>query len=146
MRVRLFGWLVFGLVLGSLLGIAFGKHDPRAPLIVGAVGGVLGLVGFCAVSTISRVWKVDASRTNYLAILGSLLGGVCGGCMGASRRFGKLVIAIFNPDLPERDFGTFFGATGGVVLGALVGACLVSAAESLFKRPKNKHEEAEETS
>ena len=66
--------------------------------------------------------------------------------MGASRRFGKLVIAIFNPDLPERDFGTFFGATGGVVLGALVGACLVSAAESLFRRPKNKHEEAEETS
>jgi len=146
MKVRLFEWLVFGLVLGSLLGIAFGKYDPRAPLIVGAVGGVLGIVGFCAVSAVSRVWKVDASRTNYFAILGSLLGGVCGGGIGAFSRFGKLVIAIFNPDLPERDFGTFFGATGGVVLGALMGACLASAVAPLFRRPKTKHEEPEETS
>ncbi len=141
MNVRLFGWLAFGLVLGSLLGISFGKGDPRTPLVVGAVGGVLGLVGFCAVSAVSRAWKIDASRTNYLAILGALLGAICGGVIGTLSRFGRLMIAIFNPDLPERDFGTFFGATGGIVLGALLGACLVSAAAPLFRRPKTKREE-----
>jgi hypothetical protein len=146
MNMRLFGWLAFGLVLGSLLGIAFGKGDPRAPLFVGAVGGVLGLVGFCAVSSVSRAWKIDAPRTNYLAILGALLGAICGGVIGAFSRFGRLMIAIFNPDLPERDFGTFFGVTGGIVLGALLGAYLVSAVAPLFRRPKIKTEETEETS
>jgi hypothetical protein len=84
------------------LGIAFGKGDPRAPLFVGAVGALLGLVGFFAVSAAHRACKIDASKTNYLAILGALLGAICGGVIGALSVFGRLVISIFNPDCQWR--------------------------------------------
>ena len=141
MNIRFLPWLTFGLLLGLLLGIAFGKGDPRAPLFVGAFGGLLGIVGFCAVSAVHKAWKIDASKTNYLAIPGALLGAICGGVIGALGGFGRLMISIFNPDLPERDFRVFFGATGGIILGALFGACLVSAVAPLFRSRKTRHEE-----
>ncbi len=136
MNVRFLPWLTFGVLLGLLLGIVSGKGDPRAPLFVGAVGAVLGLVGFFAVSALHSALKIDASKTNFFAILGALLGAICGGVVGALSDFGRLMISIFNPDLPEQDFRVFFGATGGVVLGALFGACLVSAIAPLFSRRK----------
>ena len=141
MNVRFLSWLTFGLLLGALLGFAFGKGDSRAPLLLGALGALLGLVGFAAVSAVHRTWKVDASATNYLAILGALLGAIVGGVIGALSDFGGLMISIFNQDLPERDFGAFFGATGGIVLGALSGACLVSAIAPLFRRRTTRHRE-----
>ena len=141
MNIRFLPWLTLGVLLGVLLGIAFGKGDPRAPLFVGAVGALLGFVGFFAVSAVHRAWKIDASKTNYLAIVGALLGALCGGVIGALSGLGRLMISVFNPDLPERDFGAFFGAIGGVVLGALFGACLVSAIAPLLRRRKPPHEE-----
>ncbi|MCH2202237.1 MAG: hypothetical protein MK102_09715 [Fuerstiella sp.] len=141
MNGRLFPWLTFGVLLGSLLGMAFGKGDPRAPLFVGAVGALLGLVGFMAVSATHKAWKIDASKTNNLAILGALLGAICGGVIGALSSFGRLMISIFNPSLPERDFQTLFGAIGGTFLGALFGACFVSAIAPFFRRRKTRHEE-----
>jgi len=141
MNVRFLSWLTFGLLLGALLGIAFGKGDLRSPLVLGALGGLLGLVGFAAISAVHRTWKVDASTTDYLAILGALLGAICGGVIGALSGFGGLMISIFNQDLPERDFGAFFGATGGIILGALSGACLVSAIAPLFRRRTAPHRE-----
>ncbi len=141
MNVRFLPWLTFGVLLGVLLGIAFGKGDARAPLFIGAVGAVLGLVGCSAVSAVHRAWKIDASETNERAIAGALLGAICGGVIGALSSFGKLMISIFNPDLPERDFQAFFGATGGIVLGALFGACLVSAIAPLLSRRRPRHGE-----
>ncbi len=134
MNVRSLPWLAFGLLLGSLLGIAFGKGDPRAPLFLGAIGGLLGFFGYAGVSAVHRTWKIDASKTDYLAILGALLGSICGSVIGAISGFGRLMISTFNPDLPERDFAASFGAIGGLVLGALSGACLVSAIGPLLRR------------
>ena len=137
MNIRLLPWLTFGVLLSLLLGLAFGKgfaRDPRAWVFMGAIGVLLGLVGFFAVSAAHRAWKIDDSKTNTLAVIGALLGAICGGVIGARLSvFRRLMISIFNPDIPERDVGTFFGATGGVVLGALFGACLVSGIALLFR-------------
>ena len=62
--------------------------------------------------------KRDAQPTNISAILGSLVGLFLGCFIGVRLEFGRVMISIFNPDLPERDFGTLFGAIGGGLLGA----------------------------
>ena len=142
MNVRSLPWLTLGMLTGILLGFQIHKGDAQAPLILGAVGTLLGLVGFSVVSAAHRAWKIDASTTNYVPILGAMLGAICGGLVGALSGFGRLMISIFNSDLPERDFRTFFGAIGGVFLGALLGACLVSAIPSLLRRRKTRHEDA----
>jgi hypothetical protein len=134
MKLRYLTWLIFGTLVGAVLGVAFGKGDPRAPLFVGVFGALLGFLGFLAVSAISRAWKIDVSKTNYLAIFGGLLGAIGGGVIGALGGFGRLMISIFNPDLPERDWGAFFGATGGIFLGAFTGACLVSVIAIFIRR------------
>lgn len=141
MNLQFLPWLTFGALLGVLLGFQFGKGDSQAPLIVGAVGALLGLVGFSAVSAVHRAWKIDASKTDHLAIVGALLGAICGGVIGALSGFGRLMISIFNPDLMERDWGAFFGATGGIVLGAFFGACLASAIAPLLRRRRRRHAE-----
>jgi len=38
--------------------------------------------------------------------------------VGARSGFGRVMISIFNPELPEQDFGALFGAVGGGILGA----------------------------
>ena len=113
MNVQFLTWLTFGTVLGVLLGFQFGKGDPQAPLIVSAVGALFGLVGFYIVSAVHRAWKIDPSKTDNLAIIGALLGAICGGVIGVLSGFGRLMISILNPDLLERDFGASFGAYGG---------------------------------
>ena len=141
MNIKVLPWLIVGVLLSLLLGLAFGKgfaRDPRAWAFMGALGALLGLVGGFAVSGAHRAWKIDDSTTNYPAILGALLGGLCGGVTGARLSvFRRLMISLFNPGIPERDVGTFFGATGGVVLGALFGACLVSGIALLFRRRRS---------
>ena len=126
-------WIVGGVLLGSILGIAFGKGDPKAPLFVGGVGGLLGMVGFFAAVAGHRLGKVDTSKTNHFAILGAALGAVCGGVIGTLCGLGRMMILIFNPDLPERDVGVFFGAIGGVILGAFFGACFVATFVALCR-------------
>lgn len=142
MNLRFLPWLTFGVLVGALLGVQFGKGDSEAPFIVGAVGALLGLVGFAAVSAVHRAWKTDTSQTDYLAIIGALLGAIGGGVIGAISGFGRLMIAVFNPDLPESDWGAFFGAAGGIVLGAFFGACLVSAVGPLLRRGRPPHGES----
>lgn len=59
-----------------------------------------------------------AHATNFSALAGAFTGLIFGGFFGAFSGFGRIVIAILNPELPERDFGRSFGATGGGLLGA----------------------------
>lgn len=139
MNVHFLPWLTLETLLGALLGFQFGKGDLQAPLIVGAVGALLGLVGFSAVAVVHRAWKIDACVTDHLAIVGALLGAICGGVIGALSGLGGPLISIFNPDLPERDVGTFFDASGGIVLGAFFGACLVSAIAPFLRRRRLRH-------
>ena len=144
MNVQFLTWLTFGTVLGVLLGFQFGKGDPQAPLIVGAVGALFGLVGFYIVSAVHRAWKIDPSKTDNLAIIGALLGAICGGVIGVLSGFGRLMISILNPDLLERDFGASFGAYGGIFLGACFGACLASSLTPLLRHRRRRHTETAE--
>ena len=115
-------WLVFGLLLGAMLGIATGKGDPKAPIILGAIGAGVSAVGFAVVLVAHKASGIDTATTNYLALFGSLFGAVCGGFLGAITALGSMMIALFNPDLPAKDFQALFGAIGGIVLGAIAGA------------------------
>ena len=132
MNVRLLAWLTFGVLLGLFAGDVFGKGVLRAPFIFGTLGALIGLVGFFAVSAIHRALKLDIPRTNYPAILGAVFGGI----IVAISSLGRLMISIFNPDLLEWEFETFFSATGGAILGGLFGACLAAAIGAFFSRAK----------
>lgn len=115
-------WLVFGILLGAMLGVAVGKGDPTAPIIVGAIGAGVSAFAFGVVRVAHKALGIHAATTNYVAVVGSLVGAVCGGFLGTSTMFGSVMISLFNPDLPARDFQALFGAIGGVVLGAIAGA------------------------
>ncbi|MEO1997872.1 MAG: hypothetical protein ABGZ17_21640 [Planctomycetaceae bacterium] len=142
MKKEFLTWLVFGGLVGALLGFGFGKGDPRVPLIVAAVGVVLAVLGSLAVRVLHRATGADVSKRNTPALLGALIGAVAGGVIGAYSGFGRIMIAIFNPDLMERDFGMSFGAIGGVFLGAVAGACLAALTARLLlsdaDKPRNE--------
>lgn len=76
------------------------------------------------------------SKTNTLAILGSLIGLFVGGYVGASFGLGRVMIAIFNPSLPEQDFGSLFGSIGGGFLGAFILALLGGTVQGFLAKPK----------
>ena len=74
-------------------------------------------------------------KTNAFAILGALIGLSLGSALGARSGFGEVMISIFNPDLPQQDYGTVFGAVGGGILGAFLLA-LLSGSLLLLRRTK----------
>jgi uncharacterized SAM-binding protein YcdF (DUF218 family) len=74
--------------------------------------------------------------TNNFAILGALIGLFLGGFFGARIGFGRVMISVLNPDLPERDFGTLFGSIGGGILGAFFLALLCGTLQMLIVRSK----------
>ena len=131
MRRLLVLWGGFGALIGAALGGAF---DGSALLVLAAIGAVIGAVGAVVV-------RIGAPKQpppkNYLAIggcligavVGSPLGAVVGSPLGAITGLGQPMLALFNPDLPPRDFEAVFGAIGGVFVGAVAGA-LVGAALS----------------
>jgi len=84
-----------------------------AILLCTLVVGGLRLVG----ATLS---SSNTPPANISAILGAIVGLFLGGFVGAKLEFGRVMINIFNSDLPERDFGTSFGAIGGGLLGAFL--------------------------
>ena len=108
-------------VLGFILGAAI-------LLSMLAIGG-MRVVG-------SALHKRKTSATNNSAILGALLGVFLGGGIGARSGFGLVMFSIFNPDLPERDFGTGFGAIGGGLLGAFFLASLFGILQISIVRPE----------
>ena len=122
-----FCWIGFGVVLGALLGIAFGKGDVRAPLLLGTIGGVLGLFGALIVAAGFRRASKNRPLSIVPAFVGQRMGAGCGGFLGVRGGLGRLMISWLNPDLPARDFEAIFGAIGGVFLGACFGACLSAA-------------------
>ena len=72
----------------------------------------------------TRLVTGKTSTTNELGILGATIGLFSGGMVGEKIGFGRVMISIFNPDLPERDFVTSFGAIGGGILNAFFLALL----------------------
>jgi uncharacterized membrane protein YeaQ/YmgE (transglycosylase-associated protein family) len=138
MKKDILTWSVFGGLVGALLGLGFGKGDPRAPVFVAAMGVVLGVLGSLVVRVLHRATGADVSKRNTPALIGALIGSVAGGVIGAYSGFGRIMIAIFNPDLMERDFGMSFGAIGGVFLGAMAGACLAALTAVLLLSDADK--------
>ena len=122
----------------ALLAWAFSTRDKEgmlffflgaAILLCTLVVGGLRLVG-------SALSKRKTPPTNISAILGALLGLFLGGFVGARIGFGRVMISILNPDLPEQDSGTSFGAIGGGILGAFFLALLSGMLQILIIRPE----------
>ena len=85
----------------------------------------------------STVFKRKHPTKNTAAIFAAILGLFLGGFVGAQIGFGRVMISIFNPDLPEQDFSALFGAVGGGLLGAFFFALLSGTLQSLVVRPNN---------
>ena len=64
--------------------------------------------------------KTNSVSTNWSALVGAIVGMCLGAYVGPLTGLGILMIAFFNPQLPERDFNSVFGAMGGSILGALL--------------------------
>ena len=123
----------------ALLVWAFSTRGKEGMLFFFLGGAILlstlVIVGMGAVSTQSAN---NQPPTNTYAILGAILGLFLGGLAGAKISFlGRAMIAIFNPDLPERDYGTSFGVIGGALLGAFVLALLLSQLQKLIVQPES---------
>ena len=129
---RLLVWLTFGAVLGSLVGVAVGKGDPRASLFVAGLGGLLAVAGRCVAGLAGNTKFGVISAARWPIIVGLLTGVAIGGVVGATTSFGPLMIALFNPDLPPRDFAAVFGGLGGGVVGAACGTLLGAAVARLW--------------
>jgi len=147
MGFRFMRWAAFGTLVGCLSGYALksSKGDMSAPIVMGLVGFALGMGGLAFVSIVHRGLKWDRPMTNLAAIVAPLGGAVVGGCVGAVSNLGRVMLAIFNPDLPEMDFLITFGAIGGVFIGAVVGVCLVPITGALVRRVKAKQLRSDET-
>ena len=129
--------IVFFASLGvatALLAWAF-STDAKEGMLIFLLGATLFL---CTIFV--GGWRLVGTRkmptTNFSAILGALIGLFLGGFVGARFGFGRVMISVFNPDLPEQDFGTFFGAIGGSILGAFFLALLSGILHMLIFRPE----------
>jgi len=121
-------------VASVLLLWAFSTHGKEG-LLIFFLGAAL-LLCTLAVGG-ARLVAGKTSTTNNFAILGAIVGLFLGGVVGVKTGFGRVMISILNPDLPERDFGTSFGAIGGGMLGAFFLALLSGILQMLFVRHEN---------
>ena len=121
-------------VASVLLLYAFSTHKKEG-LLIFFLGAALLLCTLAVGGT--RLVTRKTPTTNSSAILGAIIGLFLGGVVGVKIGFGRVMISIFNPDLPERDFGTSFGAIGGGILGAFFLALLSGILQMLFVRPEN---------
>lgn len=85
----------------------------------------------------TRLVTGKTPTTNEFGILGATIGLFSGVVVGVKTGFGRVMICIFNPDLPERDFSTSLGAIGGGTLGAFFLALRSGILQILFVGPEN---------
>lgn len=127
---------VFAILLCISVGLLMCAFSTRGKegMFIFAVGAATLL---CTVAVAVLPSKTKSPRTHVAALLGALVGLFLGGFIGASTRLGRLLISILNPDLPEHDFGTPFGAIGGAILGAFSLALLLGVLRTVFVRSRN---------
>ena len=121
-------------VASVLLLRAFSTHEKEGELFF-FLGAALLLCTLAVGGT--RLVTRKTPTTNSSAILGAIMGLFLGGVVGVKTGFGRVMISVFNPDLPERDFGTSFGAIGGGILGAFFLALMSRILQMLFVRTEN---------
>ena len=134
MRMKRIVFIAFLCVASALLAWAFSTRDKEGMLIF-FLGAALLLCTLAVGGT--RLVTGKTPTTNKFAISGATIGLFLGGVVGAQTGFGRVMISIFNPDFPERDIGTSFGAIGGGILGAFFLALLSGILQMLFVRPEN---------
>ena len=108
MILALVRWFVLGMVLGIALSSVMGKPDWGAPVVVMGLGGLLGGVGGMVVRGIERTLRLKSGVTDHAGLGGALTGAVMGGVVGNQSGLGRLMIALFNPQLPAQDFAVPF--------------------------------------
>lgn len=140
MNRELVRWIVLGMVLGIALGSMVGKSDWGAPVVMIGLGGLLGGVGGMVVRGIERTLRLKGGVTDHAGLGGALAGAVMGGVVGSQSGLGRLMIALFNPQLPAQDFAVPFGTVGGIVIGAFVGAVSTSGIYWICCRKVSPHD------
>ena len=141
MKRALVNWIVLGLVLGLTLGALGAKSVWGPPVILVAIGGLLGGVAGIVVPGIHRTLRWKSGVTDYAGLGGALAGTLAGGMVGRQSGLGRTMIAIFNPQLPPQDFAAPFGMLGGMLIGALLGAILTSGIYRFCRRKAPSHSE-----
>ena len=144
MNRALVNWIVLGLVLGLTLGALGAKSAWGPPVVLMAIGGVLGFVAGIVAPGIHRTLRWNSGLTDYAGLGGALAGTVVGGIVGRQSGLGRTMIAIFNPQLPPQDFAAPLGRRGGMVIGAVLGAILTSGVYRLCRRkvrPQSEHDD-----
>jgi len=144
MKRELVNWIVLGLVLGLTLGALGAKSAWGPPVVLMAIGGLLGFVAGIVAPGIHRTLRWNSGLTDYAGLGGAFAGTVAGGMVGRQSGLGRTMIAIFNPQLPPQDFAAPFGMLGGMVIGALLGAILTSGVYRLCRRkvpPQSEHDD-----
>ena len=144
MKRALVNWIVLGLVLGLTLGALGARSVWGPPVILVAIGGLLGGVAGIVVPGIHRTLRWKSGVTDYAGLGGALAGTLAGGMIGRQSGLGRTMIAIFNPQLPPQDFAAPFGMLGGMVMGALLGAILSSGVYRVCRRkvpPQSEHDD-----
>lgn len=122
MKFKYLVWPLAACCVGIGIGLLTRSSDYTPSLVLGTAGLFAGILGALIVSGVHLGLKMDPAKTSLSAICGALLGACVGGYLGAISKLGSSMIALFNPDLPEGDFGSLFGGFGGVLIGACAGA------------------------
>ena len=144
MKRELANWVVLGSVLGLTLGALGSKSVWGPPVILVAIGGLLGVGAGGVVPGIHRALRWNSGVTDYASLGGALAGTVVGGIVGRQSGLGRTMIAIFNPQLPPQDFAGPFGMMGGMLIGAFGGAIVTSGIYRICRRkvpPHSKHDD-----
>ena len=126
MKFKYIVWPFTACRVGIGIGLLTRSSDYTPSLVLGTAGLIARLLGALIVSGVHLGLKMDPAKTSLAAICGALIGACVGGYLGAISKLGSSMIALFNPDLPEGDFGSLFGGFGGVLIGACAGAVAVA--------------------
>ena len=133
MKFKYLVWPLAACCVGIGIGLLTRSSVYTPSLVLGTAGLFAGLLGGLIVSGVHLGLKMDPAKTSLSAICGALLGACVGGYLGATSKLGSSMIALFNPDLPERDFGSLFGGIGGALIGACAGALALAGLFSCWQ-------------
>ncbi|MSR56831.1 MAG: hypothetical protein EXS05_04065 [Planctomycetaceae bacterium] len=83
-----------------------------------------------------KLSKGRTPKTNYLAMLGALLGVLLGGFVGATTSFGNLAFPLLFRHLRGNEYSTLYGCVCGAIVGGFVLAVVGGILQMLIARPK----------
>ena len=94
MKRELVNWIILGLVLGLTLGALGAKSAWGPPVVLMAIGGVLGFVAGIVAPGIHRTLRWNSGLTDYAGLGGALAGTVAGGLVGRHTPIKRLNVVL----------------------------------------------------